>query len=231
MPVPVSFRDIKSDVLARLAGGTWGPGETLPTEAELSASYGCARATVNRALRELAEEGYLERKRRSGTRVRRAPERQARVAIPQPRDEVEGQGARYAHQLLSRAEQPAPAWLATRLGLGPAAPMLHLVCLHRADGAPFQHEERWISLAALPSAGGVDFARQAPGEWLVATMPYSEVEVGFSAVAATAGQAAALRCSKGDPLFQVDRATWFGGRPVTFVRLCYHRGYRMATRT
>jgi GntR family histidine utilization transcriptional repressor len=230
MPVPVSFRDIKSDVLARLAGGAWGPGETLPTEAELSARYGCARATVNRALRELAEEGYLERRRRSGTRVRRAPEPRARIAIPQTRDEVEGQGARYAHDLLARQERPAPAWLAARLGLVRNAPVLHLVGLHRADGDPFQHEERWINLAALPAARAADFARQAPGEWLVATMPYSEVEMGFSAVAAEADQAAALRCAEGDPLFQVERATWFDGRPVTFVRLCYRRGYRMAAR-
>lgn len=228
--MPVSFREIKSDVLARLAQGSWRAGETLPTEAELSTRYGCARATVNRALRELAEEGYLERKRRSGTRVRRAPARQARFAIPLTRDEVERQGARYAHDLLLREERPAPAWLAARLGLGPGAAALHLVGLHRADGVPFQHEDRWINLEALPAARGADFGAQAPGEWLVSTMPYSDVEIGFSAVSADAALAVALRCGPGDPLFQVDRATWFGGRPVTFVRLCYHRGYRMMTR-
>jgi len=228
--MPVSYREIKADVLARLACGAWRPGATLPTEVALAARYGCARATVNRALRELAEEGYLERRRRSGTRVRDAPARQARFAIPLTRDEVAAQGARYRHDLLARAETRAPGWLAARLGLAAGTPVLYLACLHRADDAPFQHEERWINLAALPEAQEIDFAAEPPGAWLVATVPWSDIEVAVSAAGAGAAPAAALGCAAGDPLVQIERATWFEGRAVTFVRLLYRRGYRMVTR-
>jgi len=185
---------------------------------------------VNRALRELADDGYLERRRKAGTRVRPAPSRSARFEIPLTRAEVEGRGARYGYALFSRAERAAPAWLSARLGLAEGASVLHLACLHTADGAPFQHEERWIALDALPAARRVDFAAATPNEWLVATVPYSDVEIGFTAVAADAALTSALRCGEGDPLFEVERATWFGGRAVTFVRLTYHRGYRMTTR-
>jgi GntR family transcriptional regulator, histidine utilization repressor len=47
---------------------------------------GCARATVNRALRDLAEAGLLERRRKGGTRVPLTPVRKATFEIAIIRD-------------------------------------------------------------------------------------------------------------------------------------------------
>ena len=58
-----SFRDIKAIVLERIQSGTWAPDAILPSESALVTEFDSTRTTVNRALRELAEEGYLERKR------------------------------------------------------------------------------------------------------------------------------------------------------------------------
>lgn len=44
-------------------------GATIPTEFELAANYSVSRITARRALFELAEKGFVERKRRTGTRV------------------------------------------------------------------------------------------------------------------------------------------------------------------
>lgn len=216
--------------MARLAQGIWKPGATLPTEADLARTYGCARATVNRAMRELAEEGFLDRRRKTGTQVRLAPVRQARFDIPLIRREIEAGGAGYGYALIARTDGPAPGWLAERLGLSPGAPVLHLVCLHRAGGAAFQVEDRWINLDTLPAARTADFSQTGPNEWLVATIPFSDVEIGFSAVPAGAPEAGLLGCAPGTPLFQTDRTTWLNGQPVTFVRLMHRPGYRMTTR-
>lgn len=226
----VSYRQIKQDVRGKVADGTWALGQDLPKEEDMAAEYGCARATVNRALRELAEEGLLERKRKSGTRVRQAPMRQARFDIPLIRREIEARGEPYEYRLLLREQTNAPGWLCARMRLALPAPVLHLRCLHVAGGAPYQVEARWINLVTLPQAADTDFTRTGPNEWLISTIPFSDVEISFSATAADAELARDLGCAVGDPLFQGERSTWFDGAPVTYVRMVFRRGYRMTTR-
>lgn len=226
----VSFRDVKAELLRRITEGIWAPGATVPGEVELAAEFQVARATVNRAMRELTEEGILERRRKAGTRVRPSPLRAARFEIPVVRAEIEATGAAYGYRLLSRAETASPDWLAARLGLGAGARVLHLCCLHLADGRPYQHEERWINLAAQPAAAAEPFSQSGPNEWLIGAVPFSEVEISFLATAAAGDVAAALAMAAGEPVFTVERTTWWQGQAVTHVRLSFARGHRMTTR-
>lgn len=226
----VTFRDVKAEIRKRITDRTWGPGALLPGEVDLAAEFQVARATVNRAMRELTEEGLLERRRKAGTRVRPSPLRAARFAIPLVRAEIEATGARYGYRLLSRAEQPAPGWLAPVLSVRAGAPVLHLTCLHLAGAAPFQHEDRWISLAALPAAAREDFRLSGPNEWLIGAVPFSEVEISFLATAAAGEVAETLAMDAGEPVFTVERTTWWQGQALTHVRLSFARGHRMTTR-
>lgn len=225
-----TYREIKADILGKITRGEWKPGSLIPSELELAAAYGSARATVNRAMRELAEAGIIERKRKSGSRVRLSPLRQARFDIPIVRREIEEQGAVYRYALVHSEVIRAPAWLRARMGLAAGDKVRHLVCLHFADGMPYQYEDRWINLALLPHARDADFRAVGPTEWLVAQIPFSEVEISISATAADAALAEHLACAPGDPLLQIERSTRWDGRPVTFVRLVHHRGHRMTTR-
>ncbi len=226
----VSFRDVKAEILQRITGRIWPPGDLVPGEVDLAQEFGVARATVNRAMRELTEEGLLERRRKAGTRVRPSPLRAARFEIPLVRAEIEATGAAYGYRLLSRAEGPAPDWLAARLELPATAPVLHLTCLHLAGGRPYQHEDRWINLAALPAARAADFGAEGPNEWLIRAVPFSEVEISFLATAAAGPVAAALAMAPGAPVFTAERTTWWQGAAITHVRLSFGPDHRMTTR-
>lgn len=228
--MPATYREIKADILSRITRGDWKPGSTIPGEAELAAAYGSARATVNRAMRELADEGILERRRKAGTRVRLSPLREARFAIPPVREEIESRGAAYRYALIESEVLPAPDWLRARLGLPAGARVRHVACLHLADGVPYQHEDRWISLALLPQAASADFSRSGPTEWLIAQIPFSEVEIAIAAAAADPALAARLGCAPGEAFLMIERATRWNGAPVTFVRLAHRPGHRMTTR-
>ena len=225
-----TFRDVKADILEKITSGTWQPGSLIPNELDLAETYGCARATVNRAMRELADEGLIERRRKAGTRVRMAPVRQARFDIPIVRQEIEEQGAAYRYFLVSRAIVAAPDWLRARLTLAAGAEVLHLVCMHYADGVPYQHEDRWINLDALPQARDADFSELGPNEWLVSAIPYSDAEISFSATLADAEMADYLGSTEGAALFTVERLTWWQDKANTYVRLSFRPGHRMTTR-
>lgn len=225
-----SWRDIRDELSRRIAAREWLPGATVPGEEALSAEFGAARATVNRALQDLARSGVLERKRKAGTRVALHPVREARFVIPLVRQEVEARGAAYGYTLLSRGTSAAPELVRARLGLPAGARMLHVRCLHTADRAPYQYEDRWISLAAVPAAEQESFDAVGPNEWLVENAPFSQAEFAFFAAAASADDAALLALRPGDPVFVGERLTWLGEKPVTLVRMAHPPSHRMVSR-
>ena len=63
---PLGWQDVAALARARLMRRDWAPGAVIPTEAALAREFGVSRSTVNRALRALAEEGWLDRRRRAG---------------------------------------------------------------------------------------------------------------------------------------------------------------------
>ena len=229
-PDRTTFRAVQNQILQRITDGPWGPGTLLPAETDLAAEFGCSRATINRALREVSALGLIDRRRKAGTRVRMAPLRQARFEIPLVRAEVEATGAVYRYALVSRDALPAPDWLRARLNLPEGAQAVHLICMHYADGAPYQLEDRWINATALPQAIEQDFSTKGPNEWLVAAVPYSEVEISFQATAADAAEVTHLNHRAGDPVFRVERTTWWQGAAITHTALSYRRGHRVTAR-
>lgn len=227
MSAPQGWEGIRAEVLGRIERREWAPGATIPTEEQLAAEFGCARATVSRALGELARAGVLERRRKAGTRVATHPVRKATLDIPVIRLEVEGRGQAYAFRLLGRAEEVPPLSVASQLRLPEGARLLHLTTLHFADGRPFLCEDRWLNPEVLPEAPPE--ASLSVNEWLVKTVAYTAGEISFSAANAAAEEARLLGVAEGTALFVIERVTWLGDQPVTWVRLAYGPGYRLRT--
>jgi len=67
-PIPIYFQ-LKTLLLEEILNGTYPPGSRLPTEHELCDRLGVSRTPVSRALSELADEGVILRRRRSGSFV------------------------------------------------------------------------------------------------------------------------------------------------------------------
>lgn len=224
------FAEIKQEILRRVQTGTWPPGTLLPTEIELADEFGCARATMNRALRELADQGLMDRKRKSGTRVKTAPARFARFEIELVRKSVEALGASYRYALVKRDVSKAPDWFVSQFSISPQDQVMHLKCMHYADNRPFQLEERWVNIETVPRILDADLEKQSPNEWLVNEVPFSDAEVTLSAVAADTTTAEFLATSEGAPLFRLQRTTWLEKRIITFVHMTYRPGHEMTTK-
>lgn len=221
--------DIRAEVLRRLSSHEWKPGDLIPTEADLAAEFGCARATVNRALQVLADDGWLDRRRKAGTRVALRPVRKASFAIPVLREDIEGRGLAYGYSLLTRETRAAPAAVRGLMGQGAAARLLHVTALHLAGGAPYAFEDRWINPVAVPSVDTAPLDRISANEWLLIHAPYSHGDIAFAAEDADPGAAGVLGIAPGTAVFVTRRTTWNGERPVTTVRQVFAPGYQLHT--
>lgn len=225
----VSWQSVRSEVLRRIHERIWAPGDQIPHEAELASEFGCARTTVNRALREIAETGLIERRRRAGTRVALHPVRKATLNIPVIRSEIEDLGKTYSFGLIQREDVTPPLKVRARFQIAPDRKLLHIVGLHLADGEPHVLEDRWIDPVAIPEALRTDFAQISPNEWLVTNIPFDGGDISFSAGAAGEDEASALGCTAGAPTFVVERTTWNDAGTLTIVRLVFAPGYRLQT--
>ena len=223
-----TWQGVRGEVLRRLNSRVWEPGDLLPTEAALAAEFGCARTTVNRALRDLASSGLLDRRRKAGTRVALNPTRHPVLRIPVIRQEIEGRGHAYGYALRSRRMAVPPAGMRARLDVEPGVPLLHLTALHHADGKPYMYEDRWINTALLPAALAVDFDVLGANEWLVANVPFSGGDFRFMATGASRAEAEMLACAPGEALFVIDRTTHGDHGSATTARLTFAPGYRMS---
>lgn len=222
-----TWQTVQAEALRRIRSREWPPGSQIPHEAALAEELGCARATVNRALRELAEAGLLERRRKAGTRVPLNPVRKATLDIPIVRLDVEARGQSYGYRLLERRIATPPQDVATKLRLPSDASMVHILALHLADAVPFCLEDRWINPDAVPEIAEADLSTISANEWLVQNAAFSSGDFAFGAIAAPQRIAIHLKCPENAPLFTVDRTTWAAALPITSVRLCYAPGHRM----
>jgi len=219
-PISLSQR-ILSDITERIVSGDWPPGTRIPFEHELAAEYRCSRMTVNKAMTQLARDGLIERRRRSGSFVAQPRSQAAILEIHDIRAEVQALGRAYRYELVERSLRRADAEDRQRLEVRAGSKLVALSCLHFAGRAPFCLEERLISLAAVPEAAGESFVDIAPGPWLLARVPWSAAEHTIRAVGADRATAAALDIAAGTPCLAVERRTWSNEQPVTVVRLTY----------
>lgn len=223
----LGWEALRAAISARIRAREWSPGALMPGEAQLAADYGVARATVNRALQSLAEDGVIERRKRAGTRVAALPARRARLEIPVIRLEVEAAGAAYSFAVTQDETGALPGDVAGRMGLALGQPLRHLVTLHRADGQPHALEDRWLNMAALPAAP--DFSGLSVNEWLVANVAFQGGDLAFLAAPAGQPEAMALSVPVGAALMVTERVTFGPMGAITHVRLWHRPGYRVET--
>jgi GntR family transcriptional regulator, histidine utilization repressor len=224
--VTSGWEGIRAEVLRRIRARDWPPGALIPGEEALAAEFGVARATVNRALRDLADAGVIERKKRAGTRVAELPVRRARLDVPVIRLDVLGRGLAYDFKLLADRLSPAPVPVTARLGMSEGHEMRFLETLHLAEGRPFVHETRWLNPAVLP-APMPDFTSVSANEWLVTNVSLVSGDIAFTAEPAGPREAEVLGVPRGTALLVAERTTRGTVGPVTLVRLAHAPGHRV----
>jgi GntR family histidine utilization transcriptional repressor len=217
MSEPALHQRITDDLAGEIRSGAWPPGYRIPFEHELTARYGCARATVNKAVQALAAAGLVDRRRRAGTFVARPRIQSAVLQIPDMEAEITRRGQTYGYELLSRRVR-ALGQTPEETDLGGDGAVLDLRCRHLAGGAPFAFEARVINLAAAPEALDADFSGTAPGAWLLAHAAWTEARHQITAINPDAETAAGLVIDRARACLCLKRWTWRPEAGVTYAR-------------
>ncbi|MEG0148572.1 MAG: histidine utilization repressor [Comamonas sp.] len=212
---------ILTEIEQNILSGRWPPGFRIPSEMELTAHYQCSRMTVNKVLTQLAHAGLLQRKRKAGSFVTLPHTSSAVLEIPDLRQVVLGMGMEYSSQLLSRKQRRSTRDDMEAMRMDKAGPVVHALCLHMAGSRPFCIEDRLINLESVPDAEHEMFTEHSPSSWMVNHVPWSSAEHRIRAEAASEETAARLQVEPASPCLVIDRRTWTGTLPITFVRLIY----------
>ncbi|MCY4334332.1 MAG: GntR family transcriptional regulator [Litoreibacter sp.] len=224
-----SWRDIRDQIHGRIIDSTYRPGEKLPRDEDIAQELKCARSTVHRAMRSLAEDGLIERRRKGGTTVNPDPVTRTTIDIPITRIDIESRGYAYHHHLIDTMEIEAPHRIAAKFGNPSSGPMLRIRALHLADAQPYIFEDRWISLRSVSEISDVDFQTVSANEWLVRNRPFSRCDVQILADDIFDDEAAYLEEPVATALLVLERTTWAGDAPITHVRAVHKRGYRLVS--
>jgi GntR family transcriptional regulator, histidine utilization repressor len=221
--IGVPFQQIKALVREKVRTRAWHIGERIPSEAELATVFGVARMTVNRALRELTEEGMLERVTGVGTFVADEKPQSNLLMIAHIRDEIISRGHEYSYKTVSQGHENAPLDITRAFGVAPDDQVFHLVCIHMDNGRPLQLEERYVNPRIVPEFLAQDFTQTPPSEYLYNNVSHDELEIEHIVDAARPSQKQAqlLEIETGEPCLILTRRTWTGSVPVTVVKFVH----------
>ena len=219
------YQQLKDLIIGRISSGELQPADRVPSENELVESMQVSRMTANRALRELHDEGYVERIAGRGTFVSDFLSQSHLLEVQNIADEIAGRGHSHTSSVVRQSRQHARGEVARALHVEQGTHVFHLLLVHYENGAPVQVEDRHVLASFAPHCLEQDFEQVTPSAYLTAVAPLQEAEQVVRAAMPNAAVRQRLNMGEGEPALVVIRRTWSQGRPVTFSRL-HHPGSR-----
>jgi DNA-binding GntR family transcriptional regulator len=130
--VDVTYRRLAEEIRR----GVFPPASRMPGERELSVRLGVSRSTLRQALGELAQDGVIGASAQRGWYVHRQTIGEPPSTLQSFTEMAAARGLRPDTHVLEQAVRPATLDEAGKLGIAPAAPVLHLRRLRGMEGVP-----------------------------------------------------------------------------------------------
>ncbi len=135
-------------------------GESIPSERRLTVDFGVSRLTVRAALDELVREGYLVRRRGSGTFVSE-PKIAQELTMTSFTEDMRRRGMRPTSRTIELKTVPAGARLGRFLKVSPSEPTMVARRLRLADGETMAIEMLHVPSALVPGLTAKDLETQS----------------------------------------------------------------------
>jgi GntR family transcriptional regulator, histidine utilization repressor len=213
------YRQIKDHIIKLINTGELKSDDRVPSENALVKTFGVARMTAHRALRELSDEGYVVRLAGVGTFVANARPHSDVLQIRNIADEISARGHIHVAEVIKLEEVAADRRLIDKLQLRPGSNLYHSLILHLEGGTPVQLEDRYVCPILAPDYLEQDFTTITPNAFLNKVAPLHTAEQVVRAVMPSAATRKMLQMSADEPCLLIRRRTWSEARPVCLAEL------------
>lgn len=215
------YQHIKQHIQTRIASGQWPAGYPVPSEAALMAQFSVARMTVNRALRELADQGMVVRTKGSGTVVAQLHKISSRLELRDIHDEIVERGHTHSARVVHVGSTQVTPEIAAVTGLTVGEQVFHSVLVHSENNLPIQYEDRYVNPALAPHYCEQDFQSITPTHYLLAQVPITAASYSLTACLPSDNEALALIMPASAPCLMVLRRTLSSQQWASVGRLLY----------
>ncbi|MDI5985454.1 GntR family transcriptional regulator [Halomonas sp. M4R5S39] len=157
------YARLRDQLASRIANGEWSPGDMIPSENRLAEEYGVALATMRMGLKQLVDEGLLERRRGTGTFVKQPAFRADLFRFFHIHDVEDPDGPVIPEsRVLTRQEVDLPPEVKRAFGDDAGARCLKLERVRLWAGDPLLFEEIYLRLPDFDGLMSLDPKEMGP---------------------------------------------------------------------
>lgn len=212
---------------ARIEDGELVPGTLLPKEEALCAEYGVSRYSLRQALGRLERQGYINRRRRAGTRVLSRPARGVLRHVAGSRDDVLGIASGTTIRFSPPRRIQTDARLARRLGCDELREwfLLEGIRIDKADQRPIGFTRVYFDADRTTIPEDADFGGQPVFEWIEENqrIRLHTLSQDISAIALSTDEGEALGEKAGAPALRIIRRYFDQQQRNYIISITTHR--------
>ena len=203
-----------------IARGAIAPGDALPTEQALCDQFGVSRITVRRALADLAEQGYIERRQGVGSFVRQRGRPDEAPSVGSYMDNLRQAQFQTSIDVVEHDLRNPPSSIGDALGV--TAEMLHILRVRkeRRTHEPLMVTEAWLPADLADTLTASALRRKPLYELLsAADVVVDRMQHEITAEIAGPRNARLLNTAIGSALLRVNRLAFVAGSPHHHVSI------------
>ena len=210
----------------KIVSGEYAPGSFLPTENDLSASFGVSRVTVRNALDLLEKQNLVVKKKGSGTYIKPPLIDQPLNTVVYFDQDMLRLGKKAETTMLRNVLVTSDPYISEALGIPENTKMNCIVRLRFADGGPLCMEMAYLIHDKCPGVLNMDFSKNSLRKYLESEydIRWNTASQRIYAISASPEIAPLLNLKRGDPILYIERVSYDQHNAPLEYLMAYYRG-------
>lgn len=219
-PKPL-YKQVKFFVMEKIESNEWRTHFQIPSEHTLVRDMGISRMTIHRALRELTQEGYLNRIQGVGTFVSKPNHKTEALEFKNIDIAIKENGNHHSSVVHFLQSEPISNDYAIRLGLKPGETVYRAYIVHRENGIPVMLEDRYVNPAIVTEFLEQDFTVKTTDSYFSEIFTRLSHDHQLHAIMSSPEAHHFLDLDQPTPCIQINRRTWTGNKILSVAHQLY----------